>query len=501
MKVHRPEYLFSALLSVALGWCTPIFFPTAAGLASTLCWALWVFALGCVLRAFVDREPRAPRPRWVRLAWAPVKLVMGLAMVATLLMMHRSGYFTAFVVSRPIAVTAAVVECVGLAACAWVAWRRPVAPPWTVAVSAALLFAGSFQYVPIAAWLWGPASPDACEELLRAGEVERLSPAEWVAEPSQPFALLYVPEEAWLLAAFKMGGNGSFAFWNDPKSNRLFGVDVRDTSKMGAAPLGGLMSTQSIAYRPDTHEAMVPRQGATTHALDIVSLVDFPEMKKVRSVEVEGAPPVLVTPPTPSSYAVLDERGFFRLLDRDRFDETDRFSLGLSDPDAQRPTDRAPMWRWYAPGTTTVYINVLLHPLVVADTATQQVRWSRDSYGGGLIVGHSPTSELFMTDMVYNRIDVVDMDRLETVRGLDLDYTPRAIAVDPSRDLLMVGSWFDGGVHFYRLSTLGRLDLFVRVGPNLRDFAVDTEGGLLFAASACGVYQVDLDALLGGGSG
>ncbi|MDP6942587.1 MAG: hypothetical protein QF464_00430, partial [Myxococcota bacterium] len=115
----------------------------------------------------------------------------------------------------------------------------------------------------------------------------------------------------------------------------------------------------------------------------------------------------------------------------------------------------------------------------------------------GQLVGHSATSELFMTDMLFNRVDVLDMGRLERTRSLDLDYTPRAIEIDASRDLLMVGSWTDGAVWFYRLSTLEPLNLSVSVGPNLRDFEIDPTRGLLFTGSACGVYQVHLDAILG----
>ncbi|MDP6942586.1 MAG: hypothetical protein QF464_00425, partial [Myxococcota bacterium] len=367
MKVSRPEWLLCAVLSGVLGWSSPIYFPTAAAVATVIRSVLWIWAVACVVLAIRARAPAEPPRLWVRVVSVPTKLFMGLCLATALGMLHRSSYFTALVLSQPLAVTAAVLEGGGLALCAWVAWRRPDARRWTVAVSAALLFVGSIQYVPMAAWLWSPAGPDSCDEVLRAGEVERLSPAAWAAEPSQPFSLLYIPEEGLLLGAFKMGGNGSFGIWNDPASNRLMGLDIRHPEAVGDVVLGEMMTVMHIAYRPDTREALVARQGASSSLLNLVSLEGFPQMKVVRTVEFPGAPPVLVLPPRDATYAVVNERGFVRVRDHDRLEETDRLSLGLSDPEAHRPTDRVPIWAWSAPGSRTFYINVLLHPLVEID--------------------------------------------------------------------------------------------------------------------------------------
>jgi hypothetical protein len=98
--------------------------------------------------------------------------------------------------------------------------------------------------------------------------------------------------------------------------------------------------------------------------------------------------------------------------------------------------------------------------------------------------------------MLFNRVSAVALDSLQVTRTLELDYTPRALQVDAARDLLLVGDWFDGVVRFYRLSTLEPLAHAVPVGPYVRDFALDGERGLLFAASKCGVYQVALQAVL-----
>ncbi|MDP6943985.1 MAG: hypothetical protein QF464_07535, partial [Myxococcota bacterium] len=105
------------------------------------------------------------------------------------------------------------------------------------------------------------------------------------------------------------------------------------------------------------------------------------------------------------------------------------------------------------------------------------------------------TSELFLADLLLNRVSVIDRHTLTETRHIALDYTPRPVILDESRDLLMVGDWFAGEVHFYRMSTLEPLPFRVPVGPYLRNFAFDPSRGLLFTASKCGVYQVHVDAL------
>ncbi len=111
----------------------------------------WIWALACVVLAIRVRAPAEPPRLWVRVASAPVKLFIGLCLIATLGMLHRAAYFTAFILWQPLAVTAAVLEGGGLAICAWVAWRRPGTRPGALAVSAVLLFVGSIQYIPMAA--------------------------------------------------------------------------------------------------------------------------------------------------------------------------------------------------------------------------------------------------------------------------------------------------------------------------------------------------------------
>jgi hypothetical protein len=141
-----------------------------------------------------------------------------------------------------------------------------------------------------------------------------------------------------------------------------------------------------------------------------------------------------------------------------------------------------------------VYVSLLLYPLAEIDMDTLQVRWSPERFGGGQLAGHK--DRVYQTDLLFDRVHVIDLEDLSVRQTLELDFTPRAVAVDPSRDLLLVGDWLAGDVHLYRLSTLEPIDPVIPVGPYVRDLALDPERGLLFAASKCGVYKVYLDKIL-----
>ena len=154
-----------------------------------------------------------------------------------------------------------------------------------------------------------------------------------------------------------------------------------------------------------------------------------------------------------------------------------------------------PLYAWHAPRTSKVDLSILLDPVVEVDT--DERRWMNGLVGGGQVAGAAGLPHLYVTDMLFNRVDVVDLKTLEITETLDLDYTPRAIHLDAPRYLLMVGGWLDGVVRLYRLSSLAPLEASAWVGPYLRDFAYDPTRGQLFAGSKCGVFQLSVDALAG----
>ncbi|MGB0591589.1 MAG: YncE family protein [Myxococcota bacterium] len=491
MKCSRPELLLCALYTGVMGFCPIVYAPTSKLVDTVMGLSLWALALLCVVVALRPR-PAAPDPRAaVRYTVNTLKAAIGVGVLGVSLWMHAYGYLMAFIMAQPVAITMAILEVLTLLTCFGLAWRRPHLRPWTMGIGATLLFIGSFQFVVLAAWVYSPPAPEVCEEIIQEGVVERLSPGAWASEPSQPYMVRYLPDKGWVVATFKMGGNGSFGVWDNPTSNRLVVVDVRDPTTVAVAPLGDDRVAVHLGYRAATDDVLVSRQGGTTHALDVVSLKGFPDLKKVQSVAVENAPHHIMPHPDGQRYAVLSEHGDVGVFDGATLVEGDRHFLGLL-PDHVP----APLYGWNAPETSTMYVSVLVYPLVKVDVDTGEAVWSRRMYGGGHVVGHPPTSEVVVTDMLMNRVAVLGAEDLVERRSIDLDYTPRSLEMDTKRDLLMVGGWFTGEVNFYRLSTLEPLGVSVQVGSTLRDLSMDSERGLLFAASKCGLHQVRLAPLL-----
>ncbi|MDP6944211.1 MAG: hypothetical protein QF464_08685, partial [Myxococcota bacterium] len=458
---------------------------------------LWVrlllgsLTLLCLGLAFRERATGPRRRWWVRLSLTLVQLAVGLCLFAVLLWMHASGYITALIVSPTAALVWAVVEGAVLAGCAWWAWRRPSWRPWALGISATALFVGSFMFIVLTTWMWFPPSPDVCQAVVRPGQVERLSPAEWAQEPSQPYSLLYIPEEGWLMGAFKMGGTGVLSFWNEPSANRVLGVDTRAPSRTGVMSFHGRKFPMHMTYRPETRELLVSRMGPGVHSVDLLNLAKFPEMTLVRATDIDFAPHDVVTHPSASAFGVLGQHGDFALIGESELEERYRLYLGLSGDHVP-----VPLYAWHQPGTSKLYISMLVYPFAELDLDTQEVRRTRELFGGGQLNAEPGASEIFHTDILFDRVDVIDLESLSVTRTIDLDYTPRPIQVDTSRDLLIVGDWFGGVVNFYRLDTMEALDISVPVGPYVRDFAYDPARGLLFTASKCGVYQVQVDAFV-----
>jgi DNA-binding beta-propeller fold protein YncE len=121
---------------------------------------------------------------------------------------------------------------------------------------------------------------------------------------------------------------------------------------------------------------------------------------------------------------------------------------------------------------------------------------SRDMGFGGGEITHDPLEpRLYETDFFQNTLRVIDSRTLDVIRETPLGFPPRPVAVAPGRDLVAVGSWMDGVVHFLRRGSGEQLDIAIPVGPYLRELAFDDERGMLFAGSKCGVTLIDVAAL------
>ena len=489
LTLHRRELLLCAFFSAVLGWCPRVFAPTGPELAVPMRWILWFAALLWLFAALRPAGSFDTRSRAYRICWRLLKIAMGILLTGIMGWMHAYAYLVLALVTLPGAIAWASVQGLGLVLCAWFGVRRPLHRARAVSFAASLLFSGAFLFVILAAWMWSPPSPEVCASTLEPGKVVRMSPDAWPQEPSHPHSLLHLQDKGWLLGAFKMGGNAGFSFWDKPDANRVMGIDLSEPSEVRWVDLPALQFLLHMVYRPETEEILVSRMGAGEYALELLDASEFPRLTHTRTIPVDYAPHELFKHPTEAIYGVISEHGRFTLLNADTFEEVGDLHLGLS-PDHVP----VPLYAWHKPGTTKVYLSILLYPVVEVDLETRQRRWMRGMVGGGQMAGDPSLKSIYVTDMLFNRVDVVDLESLDITATLDLPYTPRAVHLDAKRDLLMVGEWFSGVVHLYRLSTLEPLNVSVDAGIYLRDLAFDTHSGMMYSASKCGVYQLNIDA-------
>ena len=199
-----------------------------------------------------------------------------------------------------------------------------------------------------------------------------------------------------------------------------------------------------------------------------------------------------MTHPTKPLFGVFSDIGEFSLMGQEDLSVRETTEM-------RRPGDHSlvTMHAWHRPGSSKVYVSSLFYPLAELDIDTLEVRWTGPLFGGGQLTGDPTTERIFQTDILLHRVDIIGMTSMALESRLELDYAPRPVVVDSARDLLIVGGWLDGVVRFYRLSDLSLRAEQAYVGPYLRDLAYDPKRGQLFAGSQCGLYQVDLPAVLG----
>ncbi len=105
---------------------------------------------------------------------------------------------------------------------------------------------------------------------------------------------------------------------------------------------------------------------------------------------------------------------------------------------------------------------------------------------------------IYATNVTAGTLDVYDMATLERVQRVPAGVFPRDLVFDRDRGLLYVGGYADGAVWTFdvsrqRVEPLGH----VQVGSLLRGVGLDESTGRVFAASACGVFEVPTAATRG----
>ncbi|MDP8222054.1 MAG: hypothetical protein P9L99_01725 [Candidatus Lernaella stagnicola] len=107
-------------------------------------------------------------------------------------------------------------------------------------------------------------------------------------------------------------------------------------------------------------------------------------------------------------------------------------------------------------------------------------------------------NRLYAAGTLTREIIVLDGDSLAVLDRIPTETTVRELYLDHRRGLIVTAGYVDGMLDFYDLhDRTRRARLFV--GKLARGLHLEPTSGRLFAASSCGLFEVDVDALLARG--
>ncbi|MFH1539504.1 MAG: hypothetical protein ABIH66_11130, partial [bacterium] len=336
------------------------------------------------------------------------------------------------------------------------------------------LFFNTFLLIPLCFLIWKPPHESECEKYIVPGIVEKLNSCSTASTLSASYDLLYIPEKKIVVASFKMLGNLMLKAWDPPTANRLVLVDVSDARKpeLSEFSLAGPRLVECMDWDPADETLFITRVGFGEHAVTAVSLKEFPRIKKTWTRRIDFEPNGIVVNPADQTLIVTGIEGVVARLDpRGGWETKPRWRIHLPDGGVNAIDTYRP------PGSKKIYLAMVGWKIAEIDIETDTPRFARVPFGGGQLATDPESGLLFQTDIVFDALNVIDIDSMTLKKRIKLGYKPRAIQADPQRDLLMVGNWPRGEVNFYRLSTLKRLRFTVRTGRYLRNFAYDEERG------------------------
>lgn len=152
------------------------------------------------------------------------------------------------------------------------------------------------------------------------------------------------------------------------------------------------------------------------------------------------------------------------------------------------------------PGSDRIFTVSFWRSQSVAEIerSTMAVRARRDVGGAHYDMVFDPAGDrLFVSAFYGSRIRILRGSGLAPIGRIPTGLGARALALDRRRDLLLASSVYDGALTVCRASTGGRL-AWLHVGGHVKDIAVDEERGLAWLSSRCGMFRVDMEALVSG---
>jgi hypothetical protein len=486
--MKRPTELYIALLLGVIATLGRVYFPTEPVGAGGMRVIFGTYALIFLVRA-LTAGPVGPRPLYV-------KIGMGLGLLPLIVLLGLItgyGFTLAYIFFR---VTLAIVVLGALTVIAVAAWsvrRGRLSMVVLRVLVASIVFMGATVFGPLCMWMWARPDMDACHRVAEHPAIQVLTPERYIADRSFPYEIMYIPSTQRIVGAFKMGGNLAIGPWDIQAGNRLAVVDVSDPNApvLGELQLEGDPLPQYMTIGPTTDTMIVNRLGYHRHLLDHVDLTNFPTLRISQRIE---------TTPQPHAMQRLDDG---RLLLA-----TMRREIMLLDYDTGEVQASVPIHTWLAtPGLTltdlalspdgqTGYLSMFGTDIIMVDLTDQKLamRSVGVGFGAGQLIHDPLLPRLYRTDFFQNTFRVLESETLKVLSETPLDYTPRPVAVAPQRDLIALGAWIEGDVHFMRRSTGEPLEVTIPVGPYLRKLAIDDARGLLFAGTKCGIVMADLKA-------
>ena len=336
--------------------------------------------------------------------------------------------------------------------------------------------------------LFRPPGESECAAVTQPGVVEYLTPRGPGWRTSQPYALLYVPDQDLLVASFKTAGNLILPYWNDDASNRLVLIDgvFGPERHITILPSDHGTMPEVMAYNQESRELFVARISLDGNYIDRVD-VTSPRRPTVRgSILIQPAEisriflhpdhrRLLVTTNNPNNLLTLDAHSLEIL---DEFKGT---------------SDDMVIWADMAPTSSKIYILEVGTSFLEVDADTHEVRTVEVGFGPGMLALDTAAGTAYIGKSLFHRsVYIVDTKSMVLRSVWRLGYAPRPMVIDHDRDLLIVGDWFGGQVRLYRLSTREPLEPPIPVGPYLRSLAYDPGHQVVFAAGKCGVTAVHI---------
>lgn len=488
----RPHHLVAAAFAGALAVVARGYYPTLPIPAYGLTALLVAAALVHVSLAWSPAPPPGNRLPWSRrLLLAPAALLYA----AALGFMVFHGAVLWFIVERASFYVAVGLELAAvLVALVFLRGRLSYRARWLFVVT--LIFVDAIAFIPVCMHIWQRPDPAACAAADGHPAVSRLTPASLPAGYSFPYEILWLPESKRLVGSFKMAGNLTIRPWDRPWANRLVVVDTTalDAPVVADLQLEGEPLPQYMGHHQGRDEIVVNRLGFWRQLYDFVDLSGFPELRLVRRVELPVQPHGMHLVDGGTRIAQVTMFRELALFDYDSVEELSRVVIptlfwdpGFTVLDVARDAD-----------DDTLYAAMLGSGIVRLDwrRGASGVRVRTVGFGGGEITVDPEAPMLWLTEFFGGSLREVDARTLEIRREVDLGYKPRPVAVDAPGDRVFVGNWFDGEVNIYRRSSLERIAGPLPIGPYMRDLAWDAEREVLFAASKCGLWAIDVNAAL-----